>query len=167
MCIAIIAILAAILFPVFARAREKARQISCANNLDQIGTALRLYAADNRGRYPPTPNSFEALVPRYLPDRRVVLCPSGTRGFSRIKPPPGQTDYLYRGGLTDEETARTAVAADGSRLRHNGGFNTLFGDGHVKWMSGSTRWGGPGGDAVWKQFDSVRAAKERSRAQTP
>ena len=38
--IAIIAILAAILFPVFAKAREKARQSACINNLKQIGTIL-------------------------------------------------------------------------------------------------------------------------------
>lgn len=44
--IAIIAILAAILFPVFARAREKARQTACLNNLKQIGTALMSYAQD-------------------------------------------------------------------------------------------------------------------------
>ena len=45
--IAIIAILAAILFPVFAKAREKARQISCASNLKQLGLASLQYAQDN------------------------------------------------------------------------------------------------------------------------
>jgi prepilin-type N-terminal cleavage/methylation domain-containing protein/prepilin-type processing-associated H-X9-DG protein len=44
--IAIIAILAAILFPVFARAREKARQASCQSNLKQIGLAIQMYASD-------------------------------------------------------------------------------------------------------------------------
>jgi prepilin-type N-terminal cleavage/methylation domain-containing protein/prepilin-type processing-associated H-X9-DG protein len=44
--IAIIAILAAILFPVFAKAREKARQITCASNLKQLGTASLMYVQD-------------------------------------------------------------------------------------------------------------------------
>ncbi|MDI9602862.1 MAG: prepilin-type N-terminal cleavage/methylation domain-containing protein, partial [Acidobacteriota bacterium] len=44
--IAIIAILAAILFPVFAKAREKARQTSCLSNLRQLGTAMLSYAQD-------------------------------------------------------------------------------------------------------------------------
>jgi prepilin-type N-terminal cleavage/methylation domain-containing protein/prepilin-type processing-associated H-X9-DG protein len=50
--IAIIAILAAILFPVFAKAREKARQTSCLNNLKQIGTAFIQYAQDYDERFP-------------------------------------------------------------------------------------------------------------------
>ena len=48
--IAIIAILAAILFPVFARAREKARQASCQSNQKQIMLGLLMYAADYDGR---------------------------------------------------------------------------------------------------------------------
>jgi len=44
--IAIIAILAAILFPVFARAREKARQASCLNNQKQIALAFAMYVQD-------------------------------------------------------------------------------------------------------------------------
>jgi prepilin-type N-terminal cleavage/methylation domain-containing protein/prepilin-type processing-associated H-X9-DG protein len=44
--IAIIAILAAILFPVFAKAREKARQSACASNLKQLATAWQMYAQD-------------------------------------------------------------------------------------------------------------------------
>lgn len=47
--ITIIAILAAILFPVFARAREKARQTTCASNLRQIGMALAMYTDDYDG----------------------------------------------------------------------------------------------------------------------
>ena len=47
--IAIIAILAAILFPVFAKAREKARQTACLSNEKQIGMAARMYMDDNDG----------------------------------------------------------------------------------------------------------------------
>jgi prepilin-type N-terminal cleavage/methylation domain-containing protein/prepilin-type processing-associated H-X9-DG protein len=50
--IAIIAILAAILFPVFARAREKARQASCQSNLKQIDLAFLMYATDYDERFP-------------------------------------------------------------------------------------------------------------------
>lgn len=50
--IAIIAILAAILFPVFAQAREKARQTSCLSNLKQEGLAMLMYVQDNDETYP-------------------------------------------------------------------------------------------------------------------
>ena len=50
--IAIIAILAAILFPVFAKAREKARQITCASNEKQLGLAFIQYIQDNDEAYP-------------------------------------------------------------------------------------------------------------------
>ena len=49
--IAIIAILAAILFPVFARAREKARQTSCLSNLRQLGVAQLMYLSDHEGSF--------------------------------------------------------------------------------------------------------------------
>jgi len=49
--IAIIAILAAILFPVFARAREKARQTSCTSNLKQLALAMLMYAQDYDERF--------------------------------------------------------------------------------------------------------------------
>ncbi|HEY3268182.1 MAG TPA: prepilin-type N-terminal cleavage/methylation domain-containing protein [Armatimonadota bacterium] len=50
--IAIMAILAAILFPVFARARERAAATSCLANLRQLATAVRLYLDDSDGVYP-------------------------------------------------------------------------------------------------------------------
>ena len=50
--IAIIALLAAILFPVFARVREKGRQSACISNLHQIGLAVQMYAQDYDGLFP-------------------------------------------------------------------------------------------------------------------
>ncbi len=50
--IAIIAILAAILFPVFAKAREKARQASCQSNLKQLGLGMLMYISDYDGMFP-------------------------------------------------------------------------------------------------------------------
>jgi len=50
--IAIIAILAAILFPVFARAREKARQASCLSNLKQLSLGMSMYAQDYDETWP-------------------------------------------------------------------------------------------------------------------
>lgn len=49
--IAIIAILSAILFPVFARARENARRASCMSNLKQIGLGMMMYVQDYDGNY--------------------------------------------------------------------------------------------------------------------
>jgi len=50
--IAIIAILAAILFPVFARAKAKARAITCLSNVKQLGVSVKMYMSDNDDNYP-------------------------------------------------------------------------------------------------------------------
>ncbi len=59
--IAIIAILAAILFPVFAKAREKARQTSCTSNQRQIVLAVQMYAQENNELLPPAASWMSAL----------------------------------------------------------------------------------------------------------
>jgi prepilin-type N-terminal cleavage/methylation domain-containing protein/prepilin-type processing-associated H-X9-DG protein len=84
--IAIIAILAAILFPVFARAREKARQTSCMNNQKQIGIALIQYASDWDGVYPGYtpglwPEALNTILRKTTKEgENVYICPS-TAGF--------------------------------------------------------------------------------------
>ena len=89
--IAIIGILAAILLPALARAREAARRSSCQNNLKQWGLIYKMYAGENRGgKYPPM--EFEVFVnedanlafgpmvksvyPEYLTDPAIIICPS-------------------------------------------------------------------------------------------
>lgn len=61
--IGIIAVLAAILFPVFATVRGKARQTTCQSNLRQIGTALQMYAQDYDGLYPYARDASDRAVP--------------------------------------------------------------------------------------------------------
>jgi prepilin-type N-terminal cleavage/methylation domain-containing protein/prepilin-type processing-associated H-X9-DG protein len=65
--IAIIAILAAILFPVFAKARERARQSSCINNLKQIGVAFELYTDSYDGQLPDRRDLKTSLPGGYKP----------------------------------------------------------------------------------------------------
>jgi len=74
--VAIIAVLAAILFPVFARAREQARRVSCAANLMNIGLATKLYATDHDDLLPPGENDLSPLYSDYIQEPKVFLCPS-------------------------------------------------------------------------------------------
>lgn len=82
--IAIISLLAAILFPVFAQARDKARGISCVSNLRQMGMALVQYTQDYDDRMPNNDNSgaggrwestLDMMRPYYKSDQ-VLICPS-------------------------------------------------------------------------------------------
>lgn len=77
--IAIIAILAAILFPVFAKAREKARQASCQSNLKQIGLALLSYQQDYDEWTPPEMIGdywWTDITQPYIKNWQIQVCPS-------------------------------------------------------------------------------------------
>ncbi|NLO06640.1 MAG: DUF1559 domain-containing protein [candidate division WS1 bacterium] len=90
--IAIIAILAAILFPVFARAREKARQSSCLSNVKQIGLGMMMYVQDYDERFPvlyytpPAPAvrvDVVMMINPYINNLQVWDCPSAARTTAR------------------------------------------------------------------------------------
>jgi len=118
--------LAAFLFPVFLRTREKGRTCVCQSNLRQIGMALQVYAKDNYGRYPPTDNDLTPLTP-YLQGRGVLICP--TRISAKVN------SYTYHGGYAHDDSSRQILAHDPENiLIHSEGINVLFLDGHVKWL---------------------------------
>jgi prepilin-type N-terminal cleavage/methylation domain-containing protein/prepilin-type processing-associated H-X9-DG protein len=78
--IAIIAILAAILFPVFAKVREKARATSCTSNMKQLGLAFAQYTQDNDETYPSVIADFSTSgwaseVYPYVKSAGVFKCP--------------------------------------------------------------------------------------------
>jgi len=80
--IAIIAILAAILFPVFAKVREKARQTACLSNEKQMGLAVEQYIEDYDERYPSGANGdiygrgWAGVIYAYTKNINIFLCPS-------------------------------------------------------------------------------------------
>ncbi|NIA14184.1 MAG: prepilin-type N-terminal cleavage/methylation domain-containing protein, partial [Nitrospiraceae bacterium] len=105
--IAIIGILAAILLPALARARESARRASCSNNLKQFGLMFKMYANESKGgMFPPQMRwvaggqagslGFDglSLYPEYWTDLNVAICPSDARLDSI---PPG----FFGSGVTE------------------------------------------------------------------
>ncbi len=109
--IAIIGILAAILLPALARAREAARRASCANNLKQLGIVFKMYSNEWNGRFPQLKTHVStldyntgpgvigaepcqyanffwmmpdgpAIYPEYLTDPAILICPSDGDGQS-------------------------------------------------------------------------------------
>jgi prepilin-type N-terminal cleavage/methylation domain-containing protein len=85
--IAIIAILAAILFPVFAKAREKARQTACLSNVKQIVLGCLMYAQDYDERtvsgsgYQNSSINWELKVEPYMKNWQIFVCPSSPYGY--------------------------------------------------------------------------------------
>jgi prepilin-type N-terminal cleavage/methylation domain-containing protein/prepilin-type processing-associated H-X9-DG protein len=93
--IAIIAILAAILFPVFAKAREKARQTSCLANQKQIALAILMYAQDYDERlpisfwgWPPGPPgppfTWREIIQPYIKNAQIFQCPSDSNRWGDL-----------------------------------------------------------------------------------
>ncbi len=113
--IAIIAILASMLLPALGRAKESAYRIRCVNNLKQLNLALKMYADDSHGFFPPrtvtTPRWPTLLYDNYK-NLTLLICPSD--GF--------------RGTPQTETNATAALADRASRTYLINGWNDHFAD---------------------------------------
>jgi prepilin-type N-terminal cleavage/methylation domain-containing protein len=121
--IAIIAILAAILFPVFAKARDRAQTTACMNNMKQIGTAVQMYLGDSDGKYPMnrlprtpgapkpwdgSPYNWHTELTPYVKSTDVGKCPTNplSKLFPKVAEESGNypISYSYNGSMFHENS---------------------------------------------------------------
>jgi prepilin-type N-terminal cleavage/methylation domain-containing protein/prepilin-type processing-associated H-X9-DG protein len=116
--IAIISMLAAIIMPVFGRAREMARRSSCQNNLKQIGIGIQQYVQDYDERFPrrvagvqsdgqgadDTTQTWKVVIQPYVHSTQIFACPSNTgRESNDVSVPAFPISYVCN-GLDDTST---------------------------------------------------------------
>ncbi|OPZ83590.1 MAG: hypothetical protein BWY76_02203 [bacterium ADurb.Bin429] len=122
--VGIIGIVAMVMFPVFAKAREKSRSSTCLNNARQIALAIQMYAQDNGQRLPGT-DWLQELAP-YDVKGRLLDCPTTTgRGNS----------YVYNADLAGKDLGDfpdpSTVPLVWCTANHNGNRVMAYLDGHV------------------------------------
>ena len=132
MLLAALAVFAAILFPVFGRAKEKAQATACLSNVKQLGLALMIYAADHEETLPKA-DSWKDAIAEYVGDNEALfICP--TTGQRYIF-----NEVLSGADLKDldnpQETPilwEPALDAGGLVGPHGGQFNVCYADGHAQ-----------------------------------
>ncbi len=127
--VAIIAILAAILFPVFGRARENARRTACLSNVKQIGLGLMQYAQDYDETFPArsisvggSAVSWRQVIQPYLKSTQVAACPSNKR--NEMQADAANANYprinaSYSGNVLPTPDVQPTCSSEGFFCREN------------------------------------------------
>jgi prepilin-type N-terminal cleavage/methylation domain-containing protein len=129
--IAILSLLAAILFPVFSRARENARRSLCQSNLKQLGLAFAQYTQDNDEQTPLAntdivdfmspavqPNFLNAIQP-YAKSTQIYVCPSVPSDIYHAPTANGATNYIANAVLMQRSTAVVPTPAQVVLVQEN------------------------------------------------
>ena len=152
--ITIIVILAGMLLPALARAREQARRAVCVSNLRQIGNALKMYTCDWDEMFPGSTGEYVALYTVYMNDAAIWWCPSdndlkntaiytaGVNTADSVRVSYNYNECQFGGAatlgasrLTESDRSDTPVVFDLGTGNHDGdGGNCMFLDGHVEWV---------------------------------
>ena len=152
--IAVIASLAALLFPIFGRAKESGRATVCLSNLHQMGIALQLYVQDNGNRLPymrdkslTTTNNLpgpDLVLSNYLGNIHVLMCPSDRQNLFQTTGSSYSWNSLLNGEDADHLNAlglkfdphQIPLMFDKDRFHKARGpkkeVNYLYADGHIK-----------------------------------
>ena len=152
--VAIIGILAALLLPAVAAARERGRRAHCAGNLHQLALGFKMYAMDHDEKLP---IGFAGEMTNYLKTAKVLYCKSSgkTTGSAQSWATYGSTNCSYNLVLKDDDGGNMTEATDPMSMiavdkngtddidsgvanfggNHNGeGANVLYIDGHTTWI---------------------------------
>ena len=167
--IAIIAILAGMLLPALARAREEARKAVCKSNIKQIGLAVSMYSNDYEEFYPSCALNLTVgtnnlrglgalclLYDQYITAKKIFKCPSTTddpqnlaiglnidRTVGLVTARPAGCSYAYdsqKGKLTDPQSAIAADKRDPSNRLRNSTNHGNTGQ-NVLYYDGHVEWG--------------------------
>lgn len=135
--------MAAIMFPVFAKAREQARTAWCLSNVKQLGLAMQMYASENDDHLPPSASWTEAASPYIKSARGVWRCPSAhtqepcyamnwklNKADINTLPRPQDTVMIFESVPGRNQVGGIELLP--SPLRHDGRENLGFADGHVR-----------------------------------
>ncbi|HJN16125.1 MAG TPA: prepilin-type N-terminal cleavage/methylation domain-containing protein [Armatimonadota bacterium] len=166
--IAIIAVLAAIMYPVFAAARAKARQVQCVSNVTQIGIALKLYADDHSGYLPSFSQSHPSFVNGLTDAEKQTALPGVVTWDVSIQDYLKSTDVLRCPDSPFSRSSRSvAIAAYVQRHEIIGGTLYFLGErlgaipyhSHVvllfeKGANPPGAWGDAMGENVWQSHGS-------------
>lgn len=130
--IAIIAILASMLLPALAKARRRAAQTKCLNNMKQLVTAVHTYSIDYNEKFPTSGGTGKQGIAildteGYLTDDNVYICPSGDGTGA------GSPDYFFADELSENSDTDSPLMVDDLN-NHDAprAYNIVYVDGHAE-----------------------------------